>query len=398
MKSPTIELKDVSKKFVIPHEKVSTLKATVLSLWKRRDYESFYALKDISFSVREGEFLGVVGGNGSGKSTLLKVIAGIYVPDSGDVSVKAGISPFLELGVGFNGELTGRENVYLYGAVLGLARKQIESRFDEIVSFAGVKNFIDLKMKNYSSGMFSRLAFSVAIQAHAPILLMDEVLAVGDADFQKKCFAVFDGFKRDGKTVVLVSHDTKAICSYCDRAILMEGGRIRECGDPGDVVKAYSGGISIDKTRGKAPVELARPVSNKKLEIVGFEVLNSKGNSQSVFKSSEEILVRVMYKMNIRVEKPVLGILLSMGDGREIFGTNTKIKGLSSDSIPISGSAIIRIKKPPILKGKLFCTIAFTSHDDHESYDWLDKCFSIDIANDSDDAGYIPCDVEFEFG
>jgi len=241
-KKTIIELNNISKKFMIPHEKVNSLKSTILNFWKNRNYETFYALKDISFSVNEGEFLGIIGRNGSGKSTLLKILAGIYEPDGGSICVKEQISPFLELGVGFNGELSGRDNIYLYGSVLGLTKKQIDQKFDEIVSFAELEKFIDLKMKNYSSGMFVRLAFSVAIQADAPILLVDEVLAVGDIDFRQKCFGVFEAHKREGKTVVLISHDPEWIKRFCDRTILLKNGGISFCGDTGQAVDLYLSG------------------------------------------------------------------------------------------------------------------------------------------------------------
>lgn len=242
MKKTIIELRNISKKFVIPHEKVRSLKNTVLNIWNSRSYETFYALKDISFAVEEGEFLGIVGRNGSGKSTLLKILAGIYEPDGGEISVRDRISPFLELGVGFNGELSGRDNIYLYGSVLGLTKKQIDSKFDEIVSFAGLGKFMDLKMKNYSSGMYVRLAFSVAIRADAPILLIDEVLAVGDLDFRKKCFEVFDAHKKDGKTVVFVTHDPELITRFCDRALLLKNGSVSFCGDSARAMDIYLSG------------------------------------------------------------------------------------------------------------------------------------------------------------
>ncbi|MEK7376588.1 MAG: ABC transporter ATP-binding protein [Candidatus Margulisiibacteriota bacterium] len=242
MKRTIIELKNISKKFIIPHERVNSLKSTVLNLWKNKNYETFYALKDICLTVNEGEFLGIVGRNGSGKSTLLKILAGIYEPDGGTVSVRDRISPFLELGVGFSGELSGRDNIYLYGSVLGLTKKQIDSWFDEIVSFAELEKFIDLKMKNYSSGMFVRLAFSVAIRSDAPILLVDEVLAVGDVNFRQKCFNVFESHKREGKTVLLVSHDPDWIKRFCDRTVLIKSGRVSFCGDTGRAVDLYLSG------------------------------------------------------------------------------------------------------------------------------------------------------------
>jgi ABC-2 type transport system ATP-binding protein len=237
---PIISVKNVSKKFVIAHERENSLKRTLLNFWKKKTYEEFYALKDVSFEINRGEFVGIIGRNGSGKSTLLKILAGIYSPTSGNVIVDGTISPFLELGVGFNGELSGRDNIFLYGAVLGLSKKEIESKFKEIVEFAELSKFIDMKMKNYSSGMYVRLAFSVAIQSRAPILLVDEVLAVGDANFQAKCFDVFERYKKEGKTVVLVTHDMGAVEKWCDRCVLLEEGIVKENGKPNTIILKYN--------------------------------------------------------------------------------------------------------------------------------------------------------------
>ncbi len=215
-----IRLEHVSKAFKIPHDRKTGIKSFVLGLFMgSHSYEQFYALKDVSLSVKKGEFLGIIGSNGSGKSTLLKLIAGVIQPTRGSVAVKGKISPFLELGVGFQGELTVKENIYLYGCLLGMDYKELSKRFTSIVSFAGLEKFIDTKLKNLSSGMIARLGFSIAIQVDADILLVDEVLAVGDADFQKKCYETFTRFKKEGKTIILVSHDKQIIHKFSDRII-----------------------------------------------------------------------------------------------------------------------------------------------------------------------------------
>jgi ABC-2 type transport system ATP-binding protein len=234
-----IVVKNVSKRFVIPHEKTSTLKGAFVNLFKKKNNEIFNALSDVSFEVKKGEFLGIIGRNGSGKSTLLKILAGIYVPNKGSVKIHGRISPFLELGIGFNPELSGRDNIYLNGTVLGLTKKQIDEKFDSIVAFSELERFIDQKLKNYSSGMSVRLAFSVAIHANRDILLMDEVLAVGDSNFQLKCINEFMSYREQGKTVILVTHDTEVIEKYCDRAMLLREGEIQKIGDIKKVVEEY---------------------------------------------------------------------------------------------------------------------------------------------------------------
>lgn len=234
-----IKVKNISKVFKIPKEKRYTFKENLVRLFRPVDYERIKALDNVSFEVREGEFLGIIGPNGCGKTTLLKIIASILLPTQGSVAVKGKISPFLELGVGFNPDLTARENIYQNAIILGLSRRQVKKRFDEIVKFAELSRFIDMRLKNFSSGMHVRLAFSVAIQVDADILLMDEVLAVGDAHFQKKCFQVFDEYKKANKTIVLVTHDMSAVRNYCTRAIYLKEGSIVCDGQPKEVVDYY---------------------------------------------------------------------------------------------------------------------------------------------------------------
>lgn len=230
----------VSKTFRLPHEKTNSIKGLFVSMFKRkRGYEKFNALMDVSFEIKQGDFFGIVGRNGSGKSTLLKMLAGIYSPSKGTINVQGKLVPFIELGVGFNPELTGRENVYLNGALLGFSRKEMSGMYDDIVGFAEIERFMDQKLKNYSSGMQVRLAFSIAIRAKADILLLDEVLAVGDAAFQQKCFDYFETLRRDKKTVIFVSHDMSAITRFCNRAVYLEDGVLKKSGDSFDIAEVY---------------------------------------------------------------------------------------------------------------------------------------------------------------
>lgn len=234
-----IHAKGLSKRFRIPLDRSTTLKYRVTHLRSASRYRDFYALRDISFDIPEGQFLGITGPNGCGKSTLLKILTQILRPDSGEVAVNGEVSSFLELGVGFNPELTARENIFLGGAVLGLRRAQLARQVDAILHFADLQEFADAKLKNYSSGMQARLAFTVAITARADILFMDEVLAVGDARFQDKCFEVFNQLKHEGKTIVLVSHDLGTLQHYCDRLLLLYHGQMIDDGPPARVVANY---------------------------------------------------------------------------------------------------------------------------------------------------------------
>ncbi len=242
-----ISVKNVSKQFSIPHEKISSIKIAFINLFKKNTSENFYALRDVSFEVKKGEFLGIIGRNGCGKSTLLKILAGVYTADKGHVKINGLISPFLELGIGFNPELSGRDNIYLNATVLGLTEKEIDQKFDSIVAFSELERFIDQKVKNYSSGMQVRLAFSVAIHANREVLLMDEVLAVGDAKFQQKCLDHFKKLKYQGKTVILVSHSQSSIEEYCDKVIMIENGEIVKSGLPSEVFAFYNSSLSNNK-------------------------------------------------------------------------------------------------------------------------------------------------------
>jgi ABC-type polysaccharide/polyol phosphate transport system ATPase subunit len=234
-----IKVENISKYFLIPHKISDTFRERLIHFEWKKKYELLEALKDISFEVQQGEFFGIIGRNGSGKSTLLKILAGIYTPDHGKVTINGQVSPFLELGVGFNPELSGRDNVFLNGTILGLSNKEIRSKFDSIVDFSEMERFIDQKLKNYSSGMQVRLAFAIAIHVNRGILLMDEVLAVGDANFQKKCLAEFNRYKNDGKTVVLVSHDIATVQQSCDRVALLRNGEIIKTGKAQEVCDEY---------------------------------------------------------------------------------------------------------------------------------------------------------------
>jgi lipopolysaccharide transport system ATP-binding protein len=245
-----IVVDNVSKRFRIPHEKKNTVFQNIIGLIKRQfSYEEFWALKDVSFEVKKGEALGIIGKNGSGKSTLLKILAKVMYPDSGSVTMNGKVASFLELGVGFQTELTARENVYIYSSVLGLSRKQVDRIYDDIFDFAELKKFESMKLKNFSSGMYLRLAFSTAINATPDTLLIDEVFAVGDETFQKKCGDKMNQFKAEGKTIVFVSHALATVKALCQRTILLNEGRIVTMGDTEKVINDYLAMLQAEPTR-----------------------------------------------------------------------------------------------------------------------------------------------------
>jgi ABC-type polysaccharide/polyol phosphate transport system ATPase subunit len=259
-----VSVERVSKAFRLPHQRYSTLKERALHPFASSTYDVLQALDDVSFDVRAGEFFGIVGRNGSGKSTMLKCLAGIYAVDEGEIAVNGRLSPFIELGVGFNPELTARDNVLINAIMLGLTHKQARERFDDIIAFAELEEFVDLKLKNYSSGMSIRLGFSTAIQVDADILLVDEVLAVGDAAFQAKCFGEFERLRREGRTILFVTHDMGTVERFCDRVMLLERGEVVDIGPPRPIAQQYAelnfGRASIareqERAEGAAPVRI----------------------------------------------------------------------------------------------------------------------------------------------
>lgn len=312
-----VQVNALYKSFKLPHERHSSLKQKIINSVKGiKGYEIQEVLRDINFEVHEGEFFGIVGRNGSGKSTLLKLLAEIYTPNRGHIKVHGMLVPFIELGVGFNPELTGRENVFLNGAMLGYSHKDVELMYDDIVNFAELHRFMDQKLKNYSSGMQVRLAFSIAIQAKGDILLIDEVLAVGDEAFQRKCFNYFNELKRNKKTVILVTHDMGSVERFCNRALFIEDGKIQLIGKPHLVAAAYSKSNDEEYMRSQDQLEARR----KKTQPFEIEILDEAGNKSSHFSYGDTIRVRLSWKQQ-GVQSG--GVALFCEGGEYVFGPNT---------------------------------------------------------------------------
>lgn len=263
-KNIAISVKDIYKDFILPQSKNSTFKQTFVNIVKKNKKVTQRVLNGVSFDINKGDFFGIVGRNGSGKSTLLKLIAGVYTPTSGSIDISGILTPFIELGVGFNPELSGKDNVFLNGALLGFNRKQMEAMYGEIVEFAELEPFMDQKLKNYSSGMQVRLAFSIAIKAQGDILLLDEVLAVGDEAFQKKCYAYFANLKKQKKTVALVTHSMDIVQQFCNKAMLIENGNIKEIGNPLEISQKYKELFMKKEQKG---IKNGDTVKNKDIEI-----------------------------------------------------------------------------------------------------------------------------------
>lgn len=367
-----VKVDGVSKHFKIPHEKRNSLKGAVLNIFNNKSYSVHRALSDIDFEVREGEFFGIVGRNGSGKSTLLKILAGIYVPDSGKVKIKGRLSPFLELGVGFNPELTARENIYLNGAILGMSKKEIDSKFDEIIRFSELEEFVDMKIKNFSSGMHVRLAFSVAIQAHSEVLLIDEVLAVGDAKFQEKCFHTFRELKASGKTIVFVTHDMGSVKTFCDRAMLIDDSKIDTIGSIEKVVQRYNEINGTTEVVTGSSTEEGR-WGNFKIKIAEVALLSNENKKKNVFRTDESFSVKIKYNTKECVKNPNIGLAIFRDDGVYCFDTNTDLDGLKLKEISKDGEISIKYNKLPLQAGNYYFKIGIYKDYDKEVIDFIDN-------------------------
>jgi ABC-type polysaccharide/polyol phosphate transport system ATPase subunit len=307
--SPAIHVDDVAKQFRLPHERVHTVKERALHPFRRTGSDVLRALEGVTFEVPEGEFFGIVGRNGSGKSTLLKCLAGIYRVDRGEIRMRGQLSTFIELGVGFNPDLAARDNVLINGIMLGLSPREALRRFDAIIAFAELEEFVDLKLKNYSSGMQVRLAFSVMSHVDADVLLIDEVLAVGDAAFQQKCFDVFHRLKQEGKTILFVTHDMGAAARFCDRAMLLERGRIEVIGAPDMVGARYMQRNFEHEEAAAAEPDEGDRVGDRSAEILEawFE---QDGQRTGVLRQGEDCTFRMRLRFNAAVQDPICAFLL----------------------------------------------------------------------------------------
>ena len=340
--APTaVAVESLGKTFRLPHQQYTTLKERLLHPFRSSTYDELRALRDVSFEVPEGEFFGIVGRNGSGKSTLLKCLAGIYEPDHGGVTVNGRLSPFIELGVGFNPDLPARDNVVINAILLGLSRRDAQERFDEVIAFAELEDFVDLKLKNYSSGMSVRLGFSVAIQVDADVLLVDEVLAVGDASFQQKCFEQFHRLKDEGKTILFVTHDMAAVERFCDRALLLEHGRIVDLGEPRAIARAYNE-LNFGRLVHEAPGE-GRSGDRASAEITAAWFEDAAG--ERVTSQPQGGTCRACFEVRFHApaEDPIFAIALRNEAHHTVFATSTAWEGGPTGSFAAGETVVVTI-------------------------------------------------------
>lgn len=384
-----IKVSHVSKTFKLPHEKNSSIKGAVVNFaTRKKSFEVQSVLKDVSFEIKKGEFFGIVGRNGSGKSTLLKLIAGIYEPSSGSIQHVGKLTPFIELGVGFNPELTGRENVFLNGALLGFNRREMLEQYDEIVAFAELERFMDQKLKNYSSGMQVRLAFSIAIRVQSDILIMDEVLAVGDAAFQKKCFEVFRRLKNQKQTIILVTHDMSNVERFCDRVLIVDKGSTTKLVDAAEAVATYNRlNYSAKKT------DVSGHPNNSNIHLNKIELFDQAGKKQKIFNHGQPITLRIHVDGTAEVceEKIIIGLAFYDSDDVNISGPN-------SHNIPFKvqdGVIDYTINRLPFAVGEYRIAMGIFDEYMKENYDFLDNAGTFFVNSEQTIHGKVTIDASW---
>ena len=362
-----IEIEQVSKHFRLNHARADSVKERVVN-WRKPSYEEFWALRDVTLHVDQGETLGLLGHNGSGKSTLLKCVAGIMRPTEGTITKRGRIAALLELGAGFHGDLTGRENIYMNASILGFSRKEIDRIFDEVVAFSEIEDFIDNQVKHYSSGMAARLGFAVAVNVEPEILLVDEVLSVGDEAFQRKCLERIKRFQREGRTILLVSHAVDLVRRICDRAAVLDHGELVAVGAPGEAALAYREYLQHKGV--EVPKELDDPQlrRNLRIEITDVDVQYPEPG-RTHLAPSEPLRIEVHFRAPEVVDDVVFSIAIHDQDGRMLLGTNSDYTGDDPGFVEGNGTCTFIFERFPVLDGIYLVSIGLHSHDVGVIYD-----------------------------
>ena len=365
MSNSAVTVENVWKYFRLYQEKNQYLKSTLLR-GRRARYDEFWALKGVDFEIPFGSTFGIIGSNGSGKSTLLKCLAGILSPDKGSVSCNGRMAALLELGAGFHPDLSGRENIYLNGAILGMTRSEIDRKLEEIIDFSGLDKFVDTPVKNYSSGMVVRLGFAIATNVDPEILIIDEVLAVGDESFQHRCQEKIETFRQEGRTIILVSHGLIQVAQLCSTVAWLEKGVIQEIGPSYEVIGKYAGQSHDAAPKGEG--EIGERWGSHEAEITRAEFVNADGVPIRVLKTGEPISLQIDYTAHMPIKEPVFGIRFTHLHGTTVWGSNTKRMGFQPATLNNSGTITLNIPELPILAGTYDLTVALS--DQHETYEY----------------------------
>ena len=386
MSAPAIAVARIGKRFRRYKERPTSIKERMIRF--RVTAEEFWALRDVSVDVPEGTTLGLLGPNGSGKTTLLKIVAGILRPTQGTVTTRGRIAALLALGAGFHAELTGRENVYLNASILGLSRQEIDTLFDDIVAFAELEDFIDSQVKFYSSGMYVRLGFAVAVHVDPAILLVDEVLAVGDIAFQRKCLDKVEAFQREGRTIVFVTHAPDLVQRTCDSAVMLEHGMIRAQGDPTEVVREFR------LLMAKKDLAYGWDQGTKEIEIVSAEIFGPGGASREWFASGDELTIQMDLKASIPVEDPVVSFAVHDQQNQFVYGTNTDWRGVRFPRFEGKHRVQFVLKSLPFVQGRYYVTLGVHSRDSTRVYHVQEQHYSFVVVPGQENPGIVFIPVE----
>jgi ABC-2 type transport system ATP-binding protein len=391
MSEPAVHVEDVSKTFRLYHERASSLKERIVNR-RRATYEEFWALKDVSLEIGTSETAGLIGANGSGKTTLLKLVAGIIRPTAGRITTRGRIASLLELGAGFHPDLTGRENVYLNASILGLSRKETAKHFDEIVAFAELEPFIDMQVRHYSSGMYVRLGFAVAVHVEPEILIVDEVLAVGDEAFQRRCLGRIRDFQREGRTIVFVTHAVDIVREICTRAFFLEKGQLVAEGRPSEVVDTFRRHIHGGE---KAPIGSVDQRGSGEASFADVRFVDDRGEDRQVYTPGESLEIRARLDVKEPISEPVIGVIVYDDAGRYLWGTNTGLRDV--DLGTIDGTRVVRVRVPslPVVNTTCFVTLAISSRSGQDYY-WREKGWAFKVVSQGADLGSVHFDASIE--
>ncbi len=392
MTDNAIEVRNLGKSYRAQGVGAPTLYRTLSRLLQGKKQDRFWALQDVSFDIKRGSTIGVIGPNGSGKSSLLGLLAGTVTPTSGTVRTVGRISSLLELGAGFHPEMSGRENVILNASILGIPREDVMRRMDHIIEFAGLKDFIDMPVKHYSSGMYVRLGFAVAVEINPDILLIDEVLAVGDVAFQNKCLDRIRQFQQAGKTLLLVSHALETVEQFCDEAFLILDGRMAERGPPSDVIFTYLKNYML--RIGKLHVE---EFGTRQAEIKQVVLRDHEGRETTEFVSGKSMHIEIHYQANEQIESPVFGFGIKSANGVHVFGSNTQIEQYAIPAIRDQGIVRIRLEPLTLREGSFFLSLSCHSPDHKVQYHRLEDWIAFSVVDNTDREGLIHLDNYWEW-
>jgi len=385
-----ISVQGVSKRFALAHERYPSLKERLIH-FGRAPSEEFWALRDIDLEVPTGETVGLLGHNGSGKSTLLKCIAGILRPTTGTISTSGRVAALLELGAGFQAELTGRENVFLNGAILGMSKRELARRFDEIVAFSELDQFIDTQVRFYSSGMYVRLGFAIAVNVDPDILLVDEVLAVGDEAFQRKCLDRVEQFQQEGRTIVVVTHAPDLVRRICQSAAVLDHGNLVASGDPKEAVQVFREHLRLTPPR---PRPGEPPAVDDRVRVAAVHLRHPGLPEREYLEPGEPLTVQVQFDVDAPVDDPVFTLMIYDAEGRMLHGSSTASEDLETGHFEDSGSVEFAFDEIPLLDGEYAITVCITSSDSAYIYDWQEQRYHFEVRDPGRSFGSVEFPVQ----